>query len=208
MSKQILKKELVFLDFKQSEGKFYDGKFYHIEMLSVGYNQIQVISTYGNMNNKGRESIIRFKGKDAFTEAKKLFYKKFFDKKNEGYFERQDIEKWFKAFDPKNFEEHLTLIKKNHANFTNQEQKNTTKKIASKNSTISKKKSVSEQKKHSCDLCKKTIDENMHGKINEWARNEGNWDKDSDFIGYKRVLCIGCQIEHDIFQKRIGSEKK
>lgn len=54
-----------------------------------------------------------------------------------------------------------------------------------------------------CDECGKDIPEKRYNKINEWARNSGNWDKDVNLVCYQKVLCIDCQIENDIYRKRL-----
>lgn len=65
-----------------------------------------------------------------------------------------------------------------------------------------KRKNVKENK-YICNLCNSPIKPEIYRKINDWARGDGNWDKDPKFVGYKKVLCLDCQIEHDIFKKRI-----
>lgn len=54
-----------------------------------------------------------------------------------------------------------------------------------------------------CDECGSEIPEKIHKKINEWARGGGNWDKDVNMVCYQKVLCIDCQVEHDIYRKRL-----
>lgn len=168
MSKLILKKELILLDFKKD-----DFRFYNVEVLSVGYNQIQVITTYGSLGNKGRENIQRFEGdENVYKEAMKLAYRKIYEKKSEGFVSKEKIQKTF-------------------TDFLNEERKARKKK---------------KPNQFSCDLCNKAIKETIYRKIDEWARGEGNWDKDTSFVGYKKVLCLDCQIEHDVFKKKIGHE--
>lgn len=186
MSKLLTKKELIYIDFTENIAKFFT-----IELLSVGYNQIQVISTSGNFNNKGREHVVRFEGESAFKEGNKLLYKKFLEKKAEGYEEKEDIGKWHEVFHDKFFGEYITLIQDY-------------KKSKKSKKEYAKKSVYSFNKKESkCDLCKKHIPEKMYGKINDWGRGEGNWDQKSSSAYYKKVWCIECQIEHDIFKKKM-----
>lgn len=187
MSKQIEKKELVFIDYERNIAKFFT-----IELLSVGYNQMQVISNTGHFNNKGREHIVRFDGESAFKEAKKLVYKRFLEKKSEGFVEKADIQKWHLSFHEKYFDEDLTRIslwkqtKRKKAPVVNKQAP-----LLSPVETNGK-----------CGSCKKLISPKMYDKINGWGRGEGNWDSDASFIGYQKVLCIDCQIEHDVFKKK------
>lgn len=192
MSKRILYKELVWLNMEDNSAKFF-----HIELLSVGYNQMQVISTSGNFNNKGREHVVRFEGNDAFQKGRTLFYQKFLEKKAEGYVERQDMKKWQDAFHEKYFEEHLSVIEKHRNTIKKQ-------KYTSKKEHANKKPSPQKKKENfSCSLCQQQIPEKMFQKINDWARGEGNWDTSPTFIGFEKVLCIPCQIQHDIFKKKV-----
>lgn len=189
MAKEIIKKELVYMDFNE---KIPVGKFYYIELLSVGYRQMQVIFNYGSFNNKGRENIIRFNGDNSFKEAKTLFYNKFLEKKAEGYLEKKDIQKWNSSFHDNFFEEHIQIIDEYR------DKKRAEYRKTKKDEKIFKEKASM----HKCDLCHKNIPEKLFNKINDWARGDGQWDKTKDFIGYKKILCIDCQIEHDIFKKK------
>lgn len=187
MAKEILKKELVFLDLVSK-----DARFYTIEVLSVGYNQMQVITTYGTFNNKGRESIIRFDGKTSYKDASKLAYKKMFEKKAEGFIEAEDLQKWHAAYDDKRYEKQLASL--SSASQKNRPVQKTLSPLAKKNFT--------ETTLYQCGLCKKPIKPDIYNKINEWGRGEGNWDTYEDFVGYCQVLCLDCQIEKDIFKKK------
>lgn len=138
---------------------------------------MQVIVNYGKLGNKGRESITRFDGESAFVDAKKSFLKKVYDKKSEGYISREKMTKAINEFS-------LKEIKK--------EKEKRKKRYKTKYDTKTK-----------CDLCQSPIKENVYKKINEWARGGGNWDNDKNFIGYKKVLCLDCQVEHDVFKKRV-----
>lgn len=187
MSKSILRKELVFINLEENTAKFF-----HIELLSVGYNQMQVISTTGTFNNKGREHVVRLEGSDSFQKGRALFYQKFLEKKAEGFVERHDLKKWQEAFHESYFEEHLDVLSAHRSQIKK-------KKYAEKKNT----RVPAKKQKTLCSLCHKHIPEKMYEKINEWGRGEGNWDGSSAFIGYQKVLCIACQIEHDIFKKKI-----
>lgn len=52
-----------------------------------------------------------------------------------------------------------------------------------------------------CDLCGDYIKEELYKKINQFARSCG-WDNNKNHIGYKKVLCITCQMENNLFKKR------
>lgn len=169
LSKQILLKELVYCDFKKNEFRFFN-----VEVLSVGYNDMQVIVHFGKLGNKGRESITRLKD---FKESMKIAYKKIYDKKSEGYISREKFEKAM---------EELMEKEKKSKQFRKRKKESS----------------------YHCDLCKKSIRKEIYQKIEEWARGEGNWDYDPSFIGYKKILCLDCQIEQDIFKKKMFSSKK
>jgi len=166
VSKQLLKKELILIDFKQNEFLFY-----HVEVLSVGYKELQVITTSGKLGNKGREHIIRV---NEYKEAMKIAYSRIYDKKSAGYLSKQKMKDAITAA----------------AQFYYYEQK-----------------TKAPKKTYTCSLCHQQMEPKLHKKINEWARGEGNWDYSPRFIGYKKVICVTCQIEHDIFKKRAGEKK-
>lgn len=168
MAKSHMKKKYVYINFEKNEFKFY-----HLDVLSVGFNEMQVISTYGTLGNKGRESIKRFSGEKAFKESMKFFYQKMYDKKGEGYI---NVDKIIGAID-----------------FVVREDKKEKKRI--------------KKRLYRCDECKKNIKPETYKKIDEWARGEGNWDYDPSFIGYKKILCIGCQFEYDIYRKKMNHEE-
>jgi len=165
MSKKLLKKEMILIDFKKNEFNFY-----HVEVLSVGYNELQVITNFGKLGNKGKENIVRL---NDYKEAMKIAYKKIYDKKSAGYISKEKMENAITAA----------------ASFYQKQ--------VSEKPVKSKK-----QKALSCDICKKDIEEKLYKRINDWARGGGNWDKNPDFIGFKKVLCVNCQIDHEIYQKR------
>ena len=171
MAKEVLKKEYVYVDFDKNEFRFYN-----VTVLSVGYNQMQVIMSHGRLGNKGRENITRL---DDYKEAMKLAYRKIYEKKSEGFVSKEKTKEFFQSF----------LL----------EEKN--KKKQTKPAAVRKK----EPRLCRCDACKKTIRESIYKKIEQWARGEGNWDSEPTL--YNKVLCLDCQIEKDIFKKRIGSEK-
>lgn len=188
MAKEILRKELVYLNFKTQEARFFN-----IEVLSVGYNQMQVITTNGTFNNKGRVSIHRFDGENAFKEANKLAYKKMFEKKSEGFAETSDVAKWHDAFNDKQLDAHLKAVKKIP---------DIKMKKSKPNWTTPEKTSTVNLQETRCNLCDKYIKKEIYNKIDDWGRGEGNWDANKDFIGFQKVLCLDCQIEHDIFKKK------
>lgn len=168
MAKQILLKELLLMDFVKNEFRFFT-----VEVLSVGFNEMQVIVSHGKLGNQGRESITRL---TDFKESMKLAYKKIYDKKSEGFISKEKFQKSIESF-------------------VQEEKESRKKKKTSESSTR-------------CDLCQKSIRKEIYQKINEWARGEGNWDASADFVGYRKVLCLDCQIEKDIFKKRLFSSKK
>lgn len=170
MAKQILLKELVKIDFKEDEYRFFN-----VEVLSVGYNDMQVIVHFGKLGNKGRETITRVKD---FKEAMKIAYQKIYDKKSDHYLSKEKMKSHIESF-------------------------------VSREEKTQKSKRKKSKKTEQCDLCSKGIRKEIYDKINDWARGKekGNWDYDKAFIGYKKVLCLDCQIEHDIFQKRMFSKK-
>jgi hypothetical protein len=59
---------------------------------------------------------------------------------------------------------------------------------------------INQERLHKCDLCGKSIKPEVFNKINSWARGEGGWDVNPQSAGYRKVLCIDCQIEHDLFK--------
>lgn len=175
MASTLLKEELIFLHIRKEEYKFYT-----LELISVGYNQLQLISTYGRLGTKGRESIIRISnGKQTLTEGRKMFYQKIFEKKSSGYLTKERISDAIQ-----------TAVK------NEREEKRYKRKTKKENPPQSNK----------CDLCKKEISNSLYERIDDWARGEGNWDSDDHFIGYHRVLCIACQIDNNIYQQVIGKD--
>ena len=57
-----------------------------------------------------------------------------------------------------------------------------------------------------CDECGEEIDPIFYKKINEWGRNEGGWDNSTKCVGYQKVLCIPCQIEHKLYKKKLNQK--
>jgi hypothetical protein len=151
-------------------------EFYNIEFLTVGYNDIQVICHSGKLTGNGISRVKQFKGKDSYKEAIKFAYKKFYEKKDVGFISLKKMEEGVK-FAYKQEE------------LMNKEKKN--------------KKVVSQEQKHKCDLCHQPIHFSLFQKINSWGRGEGNWDYNSKSPLYKKVVCLDCQIDKGIFQKRI-----
>lgn len=180
MAKKLLDKQLVYLDFSQNSFKFYN-----VEVLSVGFNEVQVIFTYGTLGNKGRKTIEQFDSpksakkseSNALKDAMKKAYKKIYEKKSEGFISRQKMEEGLK---------HAIKLD----NLAEKEAKN----------KFKKKEDI--KKFFKCDLCKNPIDEKLYDKINSWARNTGKWDIDPSKEHYQKVYCLDCQIEKDIFQRK------
>lgn len=173
MPKELLKKDLVFLDFRREEYKFYN-----VEVLSVGYNQVQVIFTYGKLGTKGREMIERLSdSSDVLKEAMKIAYRKIYEKKGEGYISREKMEEGLKYALRQQMED-------------------------DKNQRKTKK----QPPEKACDFCRKKIKLELWEKINKWGRGEGNWDSDASHPLHGKVICLDCQIEGDYFEKRL--EKK
>lgn len=166
MSKQVLKKDMVLISL--TKNLFY---FYNVEVLSIGYNEIQVIVGHGSLGNRGRENIKRF---TDFKEAMKFAYDKIYEKKGEGYVSREKMEASIGA-----------LMRKERG-----------------------RDQVARERTFKCDLCGKSIQEEVYKKIDDWARSKGGWDKNPQGIAYKKVLCIDCQIEHDIFKNKLHTSKK
>lgn len=173
-------KELVFIDLNR--GKF---EYYNIELIKLGYDSFQVVFHYGKYGNKGTNKMHRFNGKSSYLEAKKLAYNKFYEMKSEGYIRKSKME-----------EAILNAIK--------QEQKSDNERKLKRKQT-----SYENRKKQcQCDLCKQPIHQSLYGKINSWGRGEGNWDFDVNSPLYKKVVCLDCQIDKGIFQKRIDETFK
>lgn len=162
-------KELVLIDFNKK--KF---EYYNIEIISVGYNDMQVIFHSGRLTGKGISRVYQFKGENAYAEAMKLAFQRLKKKKEEGFIDKEHI---------------ITGL--NYAFELN------------KKEATAKKKSQTKQKKKSCDFCNKDIDNKLYRRINLWARNEGNWDFSEDSPLYKKVVCIECQMNRGIFQKKV-----
>lgn len=54
-----------------------------------------------------------------------------------------------------------------------------------------------------CDICGDFMDKDLYAKINEWARKDGGWDKKDTCIGHQKVLCIPCQMDNNLYKKRV-----
>lgn len=168
-------KELVLIDFNR---KKFD--FFNIEVITVGYNDIQVIFHQGKLTGKGSSRVHQFKGKDSFKEAMKTAYKKFYEKKEQGYISMKRMEEGVK-----------------YAYKQEQITDNEKKKRKQKNSEAPL------VKKHRCVLCKQPIHFSLYEKINTWGRGEGNWDYSDKSPLFNKVVCLDCQIDKGIFQKRL-----
>lgn len=53
-----------------------------------------------------------------------------------------------------------------------------------------------------CCRCQAEINPRMALKIDTWARGDGGWDLDPAFQGYRRLLCIDCQVSLGVFRHR------
>jgi hypothetical protein len=147
--------------------------FFHIKVTSVGYNEVQISMIEGKLGNRGREQIIRFE-KDKNAL-------------------KNAMKIAYKHIYDKKADGYISIAKISLAiNSIQQKEKNEKKKRMEK-----------EKASFQCDLCEKPIKPEIYKKIDEWARAGGNWDFDDQFIGFKKVLCLDCQIEHDIFKKKV-----
>lgn len=167
-------KELVFIDLNRAIFEFYN-----IELIKISFNNFQVIFHYGKFHNKGTNKIYRFNGNNSYSDARKLAYKKFYEMKSKGYIRKEKIE-----------EAILNTLK--------QEQKND-----NDRKSYNKSSNKNVKKKSLCDLCKQPIHISLYEKINAWGRGEGNWDYSIHSPLYHKILCLDCQIDQNIFQKRI-----
>ena len=86
MSKVLLEKHLFLIDLNENIARFYK-----LQLVSVGYNKIQFVTTYGNMNGSGRSSLKVFEGDKSFFTSKKIFYSKLLELKSQGYFEKEKL---------------------------------------------------------------------------------------------------------------------
>lgn len=163
MAKEIFRRDLVLIDFKENVFKFYN-----IEVLSVGYNELQFITHQGKLGNTGKQTMQRT---SEFKVAMQLADDKFREKKREGYVEVELIKAMLGQTTP------------------------TTK--------TKKEPSTKEKKDCFCGTCSKPIPSDIYAKINEWGRKEAGWDKDINFIGYQKVLCMTCQFKYDIYKKKM-----
>jgi predicted DNA-binding WGR domain protein len=158
-------------------------KYYNIQVLKVGYNDFHVIFHSGEVNKKGTKVLKTFK---SHKEAMATAYSKFHEKKAEGFEEKEDMAGWL-----------------------GQSEKRVKEKTGSKEKHVVKRRNLetqnAEDKNHQyvCDDCKKPIKKEVYEEINKWGRNGGGWDKDVNFVGYQKVLCISCQWKYDIFKKRL-----
>lgn len=181
MSKKTLfKKESVLINFVEDIFRFYN-----IEVVRLGYNQFEIVIHYGKLGNKGTRNVIPVNDyKKAMAEA----YNRYYEKKSMGYINKEDIMVWFKdtAELSKQYKQEDKPKNKKRNNYYQKQNSN----------------KQNDSSKYKCDLCEKLLKPAVYFRINDWARNHGNWDKDKDFIGYKKVLCFDCQFKHDIFEKR------
>lgn len=60
-----------------------------------------------------------------------------------------------------------------------------------------------ERQGNCCDGCGTEIPDDLYAKINEWARGDGGWDRETTCPGKGKVFCIPCQTEHGLYRKRL-----
>ncbi|MED2737760.1 hypothetical protein [Bacillus toyonensis] len=166
-------KELVYLDFNRGEFKFFN-----VEIISLGYNDIQVMFHSGKLGTKGKIYVHRFNtGDQPFKNAMKFAYNKIFEKELQGFLSVEKVENG------------IRYAAKQESNKNKNTNKNTNKKC-------------------SCALCKQPIHFKLYEKINSWGRGEGNWDYSPNSTLFHKVACLDCQIELGIFQKKIDHNTK
>ncbi|PGK51301.1 hypothetical protein CN918_26280 [Priestia megaterium] len=166
---------LISLNFDKNEYRFYN-----VEVLSVGYNKIHVITSFGKLGTKGREQLTRFQDEDdVFKSAIRFSSQKIGEKKRDRYITKSLAENTLLALmdSPAKKKKVVTTPEKQSIPFG-----------------------------YHCDKCKRLIKPAMFSKIDAWARGEGNWDSKSDFKG--KVFCLDCQFDLDIFKKKLPSTSK
>lgn len=171
--KKVWPKELVRIDFDK---KKFD--FFNIEIVSVGYNDMQVILHSGKLTGKGVSRVHQFKGENAYGDSMNFAYQSLRKKKGEGFIDKEYI--------VEGLDYAISLEKKDTAR-------------EKKSKTISK--SIKQ-----CDFCHKEIESSLYQKIEQWARNEGNWDYHKSSPLYKKIACIECQMDKGIFQKKLDND--
>ncbi|MDA1674655.1 WGR domain-containing protein [Bacillus cereus group sp. TH152-1LC] len=170
MGTTVLRKELILINFITDEYRFYN-----IEVESLSYNKLQVIFHHGKLGTKGTKHM---KNTTSYKEAMALAYKKFYERKEKDYHEREDLMGWLGQ---------SATTKQNKDDVQNKSKPNT----------------HHDSSKYRCDICNKQIKKGIYDEINKWGRGGGGWDKDKHSVTYKKVLCIECQWAHDIFKKRL-----
>lgn len=164
---------MVYLHFDKNEFRFYN-----IEILSIGHNQLQVISSHGRLGTKGREQVSRFQNNEnVFKEAIKFSESKIREKKQNGFITKEEAKKIYDSL----------LISENKS-----EKKEPTKPPEKRRISFG----------YDCDKCRKTIKPEMFEKINTWARGEGNWDNIPKLKD--KIFCLNCQFDMDIFKKKLS----
>jgi len=91
MASNVLRKELVLINFKTDEYRFYN-----IEVNKISYSELQVVYHHGKLGTKGTKHI---KESTSYKEAMSLAYKKIYEKKAENYHEKEDIMGWLGQLD-------------------------------------------------------------------------------------------------------------
>lgn len=162
--KEILREQLVHLDFVKNEYRFFS-----IRVESIGFNKMQVVTVEGKLMNRGREKRFFFEeSKTSYKEALHFANETLNAKYKEGFVIQKEIERAWKSL---------------------QKQEKTKRKVS--------------KKEFKCHVCGQKMEPETYKKTNNWGRGGGNWDSNPSFIGYQKVLCMDCQLEHGIYQKRI-----
>lgn len=149
-------------------------RFYNVEVIALQYNDLQVIFHSGKLGNKGQQTVQRT---SDYKHAMSLAYKKIVEKKAENFMNLEHMKAWLGQTE-------VVPIKP-------------------KAEKKPKKKYQNQPEEIPCSSCNNPIKREIYNKIDEWARGQGNWDKDINFVGYEKVLCIDCQFKYDIFKKRM-----
>lgn len=170
-------KELVYIDLDRA--KF---EFFTVELIKGGYNHFQTIFHYGKYGNKGTTRIYRFSEENSYLDARNTANNKVKELKAEGYVIKNKMEEVIR-----------TAIKESLKTSNNSNKKRFNSQPYNK----------SENHSYFCDLCNRPIHYSLYRKIENWGRNEGNWDYDKASPFYKKIVCLDCQIDKGIFQKRI-----
>lgn len=158
-------------------------RFYNVELVSVGRNQLQVITSYGKLGAKGREQITRFyHDNNPFKDALHFSRHKTYEKKQEGYVTKAQAARIYQSLI-----DDRVLVK---------EEK--------------KAKDAPEKNRiafgYNCDKCRAVIPPDTFTKIESWAQGEGNWASVPELK--EKIYCLDCQIDANIFKKKFPKRTK